>query len=80
MSCTLTILPMSEIWSEARSYITVVSFNGVIVGSMEQEYVPHGVVPGEYGDYIHLNIDSDGTIANWPKKPNVKAFFSSLEA
>ncbi len=29
-------------------------------------YVPHGVVPGEYGDYVILNIASDGKITNWP--------------
>jgi hypothetical protein len=46
-----------------------------VVGSIEDNYVPHGVVPGEYGDYIGLQIASDGTITNWPKKPDVDAFF-----
>jgi len=36
------------------------------------DYVPHGVVPGEYGDYIELNI-KDGAITNWPKNPDVSA-------
>ena len=54
--------------------------NGIDVALMENEYVPHGVVPGEYGDYIHLNIDPDGRITNWPKKPNVEAFFPAVEA
>ena len=35
----------------------------------------HGVVPGEDGDYIILKIAADGTITNWPKKPDVSAFF-----
>jgi hypothetical protein len=38
-------------------------------------YVPHGVVPGEYGDYIDLKINAEGVITNWPAKPNVSAFF-----
>lgn len=46
-----------------------------IVGCIDTDYVPHGVVPGEYGDYIVMQIKSDGTIANWPKWPNVSSFF-----
>ena len=38
------------------------------------DYVPHGVIPGEYGDYINLEIEG-GIITNWPKKPDVSAFF-----
>lgn len=38
-------------------------------------YVPHGIVPGEYGDYIDLKINSDGIITNWPKKPDISEFF-----
>ena len=47
------------------------------VGSVKRDrkYVPHGVVPGEDGDYIILKIAADGTITNWPKKPDVSAFF-----
>ncbi len=29
-------------------------------------YVPNGVVPGEYGDYVELIVTADGTITNWP--------------
>ncbi len=35
-------------------------------------YVPNGVVPGSYGDYIELKIDENGFITNWPKLPNVE--------
>lgn len=42
-------------------------------------YVPHGVVPGEYGDYINLEINSDGIITNWPKNPDVSAWFADDE-
>lgn len=42
-------------------------------------YVPHGVVPGEYGDYVSLKIDESGRITNWPKNPDVSEFFSDDE-
>lgn len=38
------------------------------IAKIENDYVPHGVVPGEYGDYIDLKIASDGTIENWNKE------------
>ena len=40
-----------------------------------ESYVPHGVVPGEFGDYVILDIDKDGVITNWPEKPDVSEFF-----
>ena len=43
--------------------------------AIEENYVPHGVVPGNYGDYIELDIDENGIITNWPKKPDVSEFF-----
>jgi hypothetical protein len=33
--------------------------------SIEGDYVPNGLIPGTYGDYIDLKIDSTGTITNW---------------
>lgn len=39
-------------------------------------YVPHGVVPGSYGDYVELSIDECGVITNWPKHPDISEFFS----
>lgn len=39
------------------------------------DYVPHGVVPGDYGDYVSLKIDESGRITNWPKSPDVSEFF-----
>lgn len=38
-------------------------------------YVPNGIVPGEYGDYVELKIDANGVITNWPKRPDLSAFF-----
>lgn len=38
-----------------------------------QDYVPHGVVPGEYGDYVELHI-KNGVIVNWPRNPDLSTF------
>ena len=46
-----------------------------MVASLHHEYVPLGVVPGAYDDYVSLCIDENGIIANWPKKPDVSEFF-----
>ncbi len=50
-----------------------------VIAALESEYVPHGVVPGEYGDYIELHIAEDGTIKNWPRKFDVRKFFGEEE-
>lgn len=38
-------------------------------------YVPNGIVPGSYGDYVELEIDESGVITNWPKTPDISEFF-----
>ena len=41
------------------------------------DYVPHSLVPGEpgeYGDYVYLNIDATGKITNWYTMPNLSDF------
>ena len=38
-------------------------------------YVPNGLVPGSYGDYIEMDIDENGIITNWPKRPDLSDFF-----
>lgn len=45
------------------------------VARKESDYVPHGVVPGQYGDYVILHIDDAGRITNWPRNPDISAFF-----
>ena len=40
-------------------------------------YVPNGVVPGSYGDYVELEIDENGIITNWPKHPDISKFFQN---
>ena len=48
---------------------------GLPVAAIEQWYVPHGLIPGEYGDYVEFNINELGYITNWPKSPDVSEFF-----
>lgn len=43
------------------------------------DYVPHGLIPGKWGDYIELNIDENGKILNWPNNPNLHDFFGDDE-
>jgi hypothetical protein len=38
-------------------------------------YVPNRAINGEYGDYIDLTVRADGTIKDWPKKPDLSEFF-----
>lgn len=47
---------------------------GNVVLSIEGDYVPHGLVPGDYGDYIIMDISEDGIITNWPKNPSFEDF------
>lgn len=53
---------------------TLFDRDGVTV-AQRAGYVPHGLIPGEYGDYIILKIAEDGTITNWPKHPKFTEFF-----
>ena len=47
---------------------------GKSVLSILQNYVPNNLVPGEWGDYVQLDIDGYGLITNWPKNPNLDDF------
>lgn len=47
--------------------------------SIRNGYVPHGLVPGSYGDYVELSINEDGVITNWPQNPSVDEFFEEEE-
>jgi len=50
-----------------------------VVGSIENDYIPNDLIPGEYGDYIDLKINADGVITNWHKNPCVQEFFKSCD-
>lgn len=58
---------------------TYTLLNGTKQIAKRQDYVPNKVVPGEYGDYIDLEINEHGIITNWPKNPDVAAFFGEEE-
>lgn len=49
---------------DAGSYY-VKDSEGNIVLSRKNDYVPNGLIPGEYGDYIIMQIDENGKIADW---------------
>jgi len=44
------------------------------VARMENEYVPSRLLPGDYGDYLYLNIDETGKITNWKEDANLSDF------
>ena len=48
-----------------------------IVASIEEDYVPNDLIPGEYGDYIDLHINEYGTITNWYSKPSIDDFLDN---
>lgn len=48
--------------------------SGEILKSIEQDYAPNSFIPGEYGDYISLNINEEGIITNWYKHPRLEEF------
>ena len=52
---------------------------GTRLALLRNDYVPNKVVPGEYGDYIDLDIDENGVIKNWPRQPDFGSFFSQGE-
>jgi hypothetical protein len=47
---------------------------GNIVLSREDNYVPNCLIPGSYGDYIEMQIDENGKIANW--EPSLDDFMN----
>ena len=46
-----------------------------LIAEIVEDYVPNGFIPGEYGDYIELDIAADGTIENWLENPDAWQFF-----
>lgn len=53
----------------------LIDSEGNEVAARVNDYVPNGVVPGSYGDYVELEIDENGIITNWPKHPDISGFF-----
>lgn len=57
----------------------VLDEHGKTVLLIESEYVPHCLIPGSYGDVVLLDIDENGIVTNWPKKPTFGAFIDEDE-
>lgn len=47
------------------------------VARLDNYYIPHDLIPGKRGEYIHIDISADGVITNWPDMPNVYEFFDT---
>ncbi len=50
-----------------------------VLAKRDGDYVPHDVVPGQYGDTVELDIAECGTIRNWPRQPDVTVFFAQQD-
>jgi hypothetical protein len=48
---------------------TLLDAGGETILALIGEYVPHALIPGEYGDYVQLVIDATGRITNWAPNP-----------
>lgn len=62
---------------DSGSYTLYNEFGQEIVS--RDDYVPHGLVPGDTGDYVDLKINENGIITNWPEKPYLNEFFEDIE-
>jgi hypothetical protein len=51
------------------SYYLLDEQNNVVL-SIEEDYVPNKLIPGEYGDYIIMDIDENGKIDKWNPRLN----------
>lgn len=56
---------------------TLFDKQGKKVARLDNYYIPHDLIPGKRGEYIHIDISADGVITNWPDVPNVYEFFNS---
>lgn len=54
---------------------TLLDKQGKKVARLDNYYIPHDLIPGKRGEYIHIDISEDGIVKNWPDHPNVHEFF-----
>ena len=47
--------------------------------SINNNYVPNNLLPGEWGDYLDLKINSEGVITNWLSNPTAEDFYKDDE-
>ncbi|MDH2997228.1 hypothetical protein A1D22_06025 [Pasteurellaceae bacterium LFhippo2] len=53
--------------------------NKETIAEIVEYYVPNNVVPGEYGDYISMQIDETGEVLNMPSDVDFDEFFKRDE-
>lgn len=53
---------------------TLLDADGKELVTLEDAYVPNNLLPGEYGDYLELEIDETGKITNWLSDANLENF------
>lgn len=53
---------------------TLIDQEGNEVAKIDEDYVPNGLVPGSYGDYVELDIDENGIVTNWKDHPDFSEF------
>lgn len=63
-----------KVCDEGSYYLQDEEFNTLL--SIEDEYVPNSLIPGEYGDYIIMTVNGDGLIKEWKSKPNLSDFLN----
>jgi len=65
-----------KVCDEGSYYLQDAEGNTIL--SIEQDYVPKIMCPNKnsYGDYIIMNIDENGQIANWNSDPDIEDFFT----
>ncbi len=44
---------------------------------IREGYVPNQLLPGDYGDYLALDINEEGVITNWKSNANLSNFESA---
>lgn len=53
--------------------------NKEIVAGIVENYVPNRVIPGDYGDYISMEIDETGKVTNMPNPLDFSEFLANDE-
>jgi len=62
-----------------EGYYLVYDDKGNLLAEADSQYVPNDIIPGDYGDYVELQIDLEtGQILNWVK-PTVDAVQQFVE-
>lgn len=51
----------------------LIAADGILIAEIDENYVPNGIVPGDYGDYVDLRVNAVGKVVNW-KRPGQLEF------